>query len=321
MIVDKLGRKFRNLRVSLTAACNYACTYCVPEGEQLRKARYELDAVQLLKCINLIQDVTGVSKLRITGGEPLIASGFDEFLSCLQVEAFEDVSITTNGQILTRKLPLILDANIKRLNISLDTLDKDKFKLMARAGSLKSVLRGIEDSLLAGLKIKINMVPIRGENDDQILPLLDYCLDRGIELRFIELMKMGHLSQSGNFDQIRVSLGDILETISDKYEIEKADSEFDATAIRYEVKGRGFFGVIANDSVPFCQTCSRLRLSSSGYLHGCLSNTKRHSMRDLLDLPNAVALKSLQSRLTDVLSDKQERAFSGGATVMKFIGG
>jgi cyclic pyranopterin phosphate synthase len=154
------------------------------------------------------------------------------------------------------------------------------------------------------------------------MPLLDYCLERGYELRFIELMRMGHLASDSNaFLQQFVSLQQLLSLIGEHYEYLQADAPVDATAVRYEIPGQGHFGVIANESVPFCRTCSRLRLSSTGWLHGCLSSSNRHYVGDLLDKPRHQALPALQRLLVKALGDKQEVAFSGGATIMKIIGG
>ena len=125
MIVDKLGRRFRNLRVSLTAACNYACTYCVPDGKRLQPARNELPATALLKGVKLLQQAAGIDKLRITGGEPLVTPKFDEFLLGVMALPLADVSLTTNGQLLGRKREVIRESGIKRINVSLDTPQSD----------------------------------------------------------------------------------------------------------------------------------------------------------------------------------------------------
>jgi len=233
-----------------------------------------------------------------------------------------DISLTTNGQLLARKLPLLVAAGIRRINVSLDTLDADTFRSIARGGDLATVLDGMDQASAAGIKIKVNMVPLRGQNLDQVMPLLDYCLQRGYELRFIELMRMGHLAKDSNaFLQQFVSLQQLLSLIGEQHEYLQANAPVDATAVRYEVPGKGFFGVIANESVPFCRTCSRLRLSSTGWLHGCLSSSNRHYVGDLLDQPRHQALPALQGLLMKALADKQEVAFSGGATIMKIIGG
>ncbi|CAI8777847.1 GTP 3',8-cyclase MoaA [Pseudomonas soli] len=322
MIVDRQGRRFRNLRVSLTAACNYACTYCVPDGKRLVAAQDELTADALARGVAYLVEAAGVERLRITGGEPLVSPRLEAFLGAVAGLGLEDISLTTNGQLLARKLPLLRDAGIRRLNVSLDTLDATAFRRIARGGDLASVLAGMAQASDAGMAIKVNMVPMRGQNLDQVLPLLDYCLERGYELRFIELMRMGHLARDGNaFLQQFVGLEQLLALIGQSHAYEQAPRPLDATALRYSIPGKGHFGVIANESVPFCRSCSRLRLSSTGWLHGCLSSSNRHFVGDLLDKPRHQALPALQRLLVKALADKQEVAFSGDVMVMKVIGG
>ncbi|WP_369959091.1 GTP 3',8-cyclase MoaA [Pseudomonas benzenivorans] len=322
MIVDRQGRRFRNLRVSLTAACNYACTYCVPDGKRLVAAQDELSADAMVRGVAYLIEAAGIERLRVTGGEPLVSPKLETFLRGVGQLGLNDISLTSNGQLLSRKLPLLVECGIRRLNLSLDTLDAAAFRSIARGGDLATVLAGMDEARAAGLKIKVNMVPLRGQNLDQVLPLLDYCLERGFELRFIELMRMGHLARDGNgFLQQFVGMPELLAMIGERHGFTQADAPVDATALRYEIPGRGFFGVIANESVPFCRTCSRLRLSSTGWLHGCLSSSNRHYVGDLLDKPRHQALPALQRLLVKALGDKQDVAFSGGATVMKIIGG
>lgn len=322
MIVDRQGRRFRNLRVSLTAACNYACTYCVPDGKRLVAAQDELPADALARGVAYLIEAAGIERLRITGGEPLVSPRLDAFLAAVAKLDLDDISLTTNGQLLARKLPRLQAAGIRRLNVSLDTLDPHAFRRIARGGDLASVLAGMEQASAMGMQIKVNMVPMRGENLDQVLPLLDYCLERGFELRFIELMRMGHLARDHNaFLQQFVGLDQLLALIADKHGYVQVDAPLDATALRYQVPGKGHFGVIANESVPFCRTCSRLRLSSTGWLHGCLSSGNRHFVGDLLEKPRHQALPALQRLLVKALADKQDLAFSGDVMVMKVIGG
>ena len=322
MIVDRQGRRFRNLRISLTAACNYACTYCVPDGKRLVAAQDELSAEAMVRGVAYLIEAAGIERLRITGGEPLVSPKLEHFLRAASQLGLQDISLTTNGQLLARKLSLLLECGLKRINVSLDTLDPDDFKRIARGGDLPSVLQGLEEARAAGLKIKVNMVPLRGQNHEQVLPMLDYCLERGFELRFIELMRMGHLAREGaSFQQQFYGMPELLAAITERHEFVQAPAPLDATALRYEIPGRGFFGVIANESVPFCRTCSRLRLSSTGWLHGCLSSSNRHYVGDLLDKPRHQALPALQRLLVHALADKQDIAFAGGVTVMKIIGG
>ena len=322
MIVDRQGRRFRNLRISLTAACNYACTYCVPDGKRLVAAQDELSAEAMLRGVAYLIEAAGIERLRVTGCEPLVSPKLEAFLRGVSQLGLADISLTTNAQLLTRKLPLLLECGIRRLNVSLDTLDAAAFRSIARGGDLPTVLEGLQQAKAAGLKIKVNMVPLRGQNLDQVMPLLDYCLVNDFELRFIELMRMGHLARDGNtFQRQFVGMPELLAMIAERYAYSQATAPLDATALRYEIPGLGFFGVIANESVPFCRTCSRLRLSSTGWLHGCLSSSNRHYVGDLLDKPRHQALPALQGLLVKALGDKQDVAFSGGITVMKIIGG
>lgn len=322
MIVDRQGRRFRNLRISLTAACNYACTYCVPDGKRLVAAQDELSAESLAQGVAYLIEAAGIERLRITGGEPLVSPRLEPFLREVGRFGLQEISLTTNGQLLASKLPVLLEAGISRLNVSLDTLDPLGFRQIARGGDLESVLNGLRAAQQAGMQVKINMVPLRGQNLDQVLPMLDFCLERGFELRFIELMRMGHLARDGrSFQQQFVGLAELLELIAQHYEFIQTDAPVDATALRYEIDGHGVFGVIANESVPFCRTCSRLRLSSTGWLHGCLSSSNRHYIGDLVNRPRHEALPAMQRLLVTALADKQELVFAGGVTVMKMIGG
>ena len=321
MIIDPLGRRFKNLRVSLTAACNYACTYCVPDGKKLQALSAELSEDELIYAVQLLIDAGGVDKLRITGGEPLISKKFDALLGSLRDLSLKDIAITTNGQFLKKKLPVILDAQVSRINVSLDTLDASAFRSIARSGDLATVLEGIEEALAANLKVKVNCVPIRTSNIDQLLPILEYCLDRNIELRYIELMNMGHLKHNQLYEQEFIGMDEILDKIGRKYEYYKIDAPIDSTSLRFEIPDYGRFGIIANESEPFCRTCTRLRLSSNGQIFGCLSNSKAFSIRQLLDKPYPIAITELQSILKSAMQLKQRLAFTGETTVMKFIGG
>ncbi len=321
MIVDAHGRRFRNLRISLTAACNYACTYCVPDGKRLLPAAQELNAQQMLRAVELLMDSAGIEKLRITGGEPLLSPKFDEFLPAVMQLGLQDVSVTTNGQLVPRKLDIIRESGLKRINISLDTLDAEAFRSIARSGDLATVQAGINQLLELGIRIKINMVPMRHQNTSQILPLLRYCLERDIELRFIELMNMGHLKTGNAYHNQFFGMDEILELIGESFEFERTDAPFDSTSVRFKIPGQGYFGVIANESEPFCSSCTRLRLSSNGHIYGCLSNAASHDINNLLELDADAARAGMQRVLGLALADKQDLSFRGEVTVMKFIGG
>lgn len=322
MISDRHGRTFRNLRISLTAACNYACTYCVPDGKRLMPARAELEADEVLRAVDLLIATAGIDKIRLTGGEPLLSPKFDDVLLGLADRPLNDVSLTTNGQLLPRKADVVLRSGLRRINVSLDTLNPERFRAIARSGDLATVLHGIDLMLQAGLKVKLNMVPMRTANADQILPMLDYALERGIELRYIELMKMGHLQHDPRFERDFIGMDEILELIGERYQFSRTDAPFDSTAVRFDVDGAGVFGIIANETEPFCASCTRLRLSSNGHLFGCLSSARSHDIRPLLGLEDLEAAGTeLAKVLGSALADKQPLHFTGEVTVMKFIGG
>ena len=232
-----------------------------------------------------------------------------------------DVSLTTNAQLLPRYAQEIIDSGMRRINVSLDTLDRERFRDISRSGDLNTVLHGIELMQAGGLRVKINMVPMKHVNDDQILPLLEYSLERKIELRFIELMNMGHLQASPSYVREFFSMEEILDRIASRYTFSRTDAPFDSTAVRYDIAGKGVFGVIANESEPFCRNCTRLRLSSNGALYGCLSSARSSNIRDLLALPDDQAKAALHKVLLGALADKQSENFQGEVTVMKFIGG
>ena len=164
MIVDRQGRRFRNLRISLTSACNYACTYCVPNGKRLVAAQDELSAEAMARGVAYLMEAAGIERLRITGGEPLVSPKLEAFMGAVGRMGLDDISLTTNGQLLARKLPLLVEAGIRRINVSLDTLDATAFRSIARGGDLATVLDGMQQARSAGLKIKVNMVPLRGQN-------------------------------------------------------------------------------------------------------------------------------------------------------------
>jgi cyclic pyranopterin phosphate synthase len=152
------------------------------------KAQHELSAEEMLRAVGLLKQAAGIEKIRLTGGDPLVTPKFDSFLPGVMDLGMKDVSLTTNGQLLLAKKDIIAESGLQRINISLDTLNALKFRHIARGGDLETVLKGVESMVDLGLRIKINMVPMRSQNFHDILPMLDYCLDRGIELRFIELM-------------------------------------------------------------------------------------------------------------------------------------
>ena len=318
-LIDAQGRQFKSLRLSLTAACNFTCGYCVPEGTTLRPSPNALDGESLIRLVRLLDRVLGLEKIRLTGGEPLIAPNLKAVL-----EGLSDIkiptSITTNGQFLAKHAQALHDAGVNAVNVSLDALDSGAFDAMAGGGDVESVLAGIEASLALGQRIKMNTVPMRSKNIDQLAPLFDYCATRGIELRFIELMRMGHLSDRSLFEKEFVSEAEIVEILGVFGEAQELPRKAHSTSRSYQ-NPRGRFGFIANESAPFCGDCDRLRLTSDGQLFGCISSALSQDIRPALAMEEPEALAFLQEQLGLALRVKQPVRFSGEQTIMQIIGG
>ena len=321
MKTDYQGRRFQSLRLSLTAACNLACSYCVPTGMRLSATNREMSSDEMIKSVRLLCRQLGIQKVRLTGGEPLISAKLDRVLPELNQLGLDDISLTTNGQLLEKKAAFLKDNGINRINVSLDTLDEKKFRTLTRGGELQKTLAGIEAAIKVGLKIKVNMIPILNSNDDEVVRVLEYCLERGIELRYIELMRMGHLAKHEKFVEEFVSLNRLLEMIGAKYVVQEIGLNMGSTSRRYQVEGGGTFGVIANESAPFCGSCNRLRLTAEGDIYGCLSSSQKFPIRHLIDMPPEQAEDKLSTLLTAALATKQNVSFFGSTTQMMTVGG
>lgn len=321
MIQDSSRRQFKALRVSLTTACNLACAYCVPEGEQLKCERHELTATEMVNIIEMLVDHLGITKIRLTGGEPLISNKLMTLLPLLKPLNIKDLSLTTNGQILAEKALFLKENGMERINVSLDTLDPGVFDRLTRGGSLQKTLEGIKVARSVGLKIKVNMIPIRGVNENEIVTMLDYCLENDIELRYIELMRMGHLLNSELYQKKLIPLSVLLSSILEKYQFSRGRGAVSSTATRFDIKNKGHFGTIANDSEPFCGSCDRLRLTSEGNLSGCISSTRSFPIKNLLFEPEKVKKTKLDFILKNALATKRAVSFDGTGELMKTVGG
>ena len=322
-ICDKFGRSFTSLRISLTSACNLGCNYCVPNDYKLQRMPDELTPEQFIEAIDLLDAVLDLQEIRITGGEPLLARSFDHVLLALWQFQGKDISLTTNALLVPAKLEAIKASPINRLNISLDSLEPFVYQQICRGDKLQVVLEAIELLLAAGYPLKINMVPMRRLNFEDILPMLEFCLERGIELRYIELMQMGHLfANQQDFAADFIGLEEILGLISKKFVVRRLLRPAHSTSEKFAIAGfKTGFGVISNYSAPFCGDCNRLRLSSNGRLFGCISNSKNEDIRDILQLPSQERQQAILPLLEASLAHKQAVRFRGEDTVMKYIGG
>ena len=284
MLADSYKRPVKDLRISVTDRCNFRCTYCMPQDEYEWINKKEiLTFEEITRLANLFVGL-GVEKIRLTGGEPLVRKDLDHLVARLStIPGLEDLCLTTNGSLLAEQIEALKAAGLKRVNVSIDTLDNEKFKRMTKRGDLAKVLEGIFAAKKHGLKpIKLNAVVERGVNDDDIIPLVEFCREHGFAMRFIEYMDVGN-ANSWTSDKL-VSKKEILEAIGARYPLrEIGRDQGSAPSVDYEfVDGNGDIGVIASVTEPFCASCTRARLTADGKIVTCLFSQGGHDVKKLL---------------------------------------
>jgi cyclic pyranopterin phosphate synthase len=284
MLKDKFGREIRDFRISVTDRCNFSCVYCNSAGAKDYLARGELLSWDEFLRLSRILVGLGIRKVRVTGGEPLLRPGVVDFISRLrQIQGLEDVAITTNGYLLPELAGALAAAGSPRVTVSLDSLDAAKFTRMTRdPRSLEKVMAGIDAALEAGLQpVKVNIVLVRGFNDDEIVDFARLARKRNIILRFIEFMPLD--ADHSWKRELVVSAGEILAAIAPVFPLVEAPRHSPSeTALRYRfADGQGEIGIIAPVSIPFCRQCSRLRLTADGKLRTCLFSMEEHDVRHL----------------------------------------
>jgi cyclic pyranopterin phosphate synthase len=320
-LVDSFGRTIRDLRISVTDRCNFRCTYCMPEEGMTWIPRDEvLTYEELERVARLFVERYGITGIRLTGGEPTVRAHLQRLVAMLAALGI-DVAMTTNGATLRLLAEPLREAGLRRVNISLDTLDRDKFVQMTRRDNLAQVLDGIDAALEAGFDpVKINAVVERGVNDDEIVDLATFGRERGVEVRFIEFMP---LDASGSWAHSSVvSQDEIVGTISAVYPLEQVPARGAAPADRWRyVDGRGTVGVIPTVTKPFCGDCDRVRLTADGQFRTCLFSTEESDLRDALRrgasddelaavIENAVAAKWAGHRINEVNFIRPARSMS-----------
>ena len=283
-LVDSWGRPHNNLRISVTDRCNIRCVYCMPEDVRFLP-RAELLTFEEIERVTRVAVPLGIDKVRLTGGEPLVRRDLPKLVEKLvAIPGLEDVGLTTNGILLAPVVEALRDAGLRRINVSLDTLDPARFKRLTRRPGLEQVIEGILAAKRAGFDpVKINAVAIRGETEEDVVPLAEFAREHRLELRFIEYMPLdaGHLWEREKV----LFAADIIDMIALGVGALSPASNPDprAPAIDYEyADGGGKVGFIASVSRPFCMSCNRLRLTSDGKLRNCLFSLEESDVRRLL---------------------------------------
>jgi cyclic pyranopterin phosphate synthase len=284
-LIDRFNRVHDNLRISVTDRCNIRCFYCMPDEPIQFTAREEILSFEEIEHFVRVAATLGVNKLRLTGGEPLVRRDLPKLIEKLSlVPGIKDIALTTNAVLLEQHAQALYDSGLRRLNIHLDTLDRQRFKQITRRDDLPRVLAGIDAAVRVGFtKIKINVVAVKNLIEPDIIPMALYCRERGFEPRFIEFMP---LDAQSLWDRRKVLLADdiaamIGKEISPLIAVPDPDPRAPSTDFAY-ADGKGLVGFISSVSKPFCLNCNRIRLTSDGKLRYCLFAIDETDVKDLL---------------------------------------
>ena len=287
-LIDRYGRIVRDLRISVTDRCNFRCTYCMPEEGLNWLDRAEvLTFEEIERVARICVERFGVESLRLTGGEPTVRAHLPQLIERLAALRLQDgrkpdIALTTNGATLRNIATELRESGLDRINVSLDSLQRERFLAMTRRDELDNVLAGINEAVATGFdKVKVNTVVERGTNDDEILPLATFGRDLGVEVRFIEFMP---LDATNEWERQKVVTQDeIVAVISEVYPLEQIPARGAAPADRWRyLDGRGTVGVIPSVSQPFCGDCDRVRITSDGQFRTCLFATNEFDLRAIM---------------------------------------
>ncbi len=282
-LIDRFNRNLNYLRISITDRCNLKCLYCVPRDLIPKLPHHEVLSYEEILRIVRVSIGLGTSKVRVTGGEPLVRKGVYHFLKQLAgIEGLLDISLTTNGVLLKDNIHKIKSAGIKRLNISLDTLNREKYKQITGYDFFDQVWEGIELAQRMGFyPIKINVVPVKGINDDELVDIAKLSMTHPFHIRFIEYMPMGSSHMDIDRHLLAPEIKKHIEQLGELVPVDR--STYDGPAERFKFEsGRGEIGFIRPISRHFCQTCNRLRLTASGQLRPCLMHDKQEDLKSII---------------------------------------
>lgn len=290
-LIDPFQRQVDYLRVSVTDRCDFRCVYCMSEDMSFLPKRDLLTLEELDRMCSTFIDL-GVKKLRITGGEPLVRRGIMTFFNAmgrhLESGALQELTLTTNGSQLPRFAKDLYAAGVRRVNISLDTIDESKFSEITRWGRLPQVLKGIDAAQNAGMRVKINAVALKGFNEDELITLAEWCASRDMDMTWIEVMPMGDMGEEDRLDQYW-PLKDLRARLAEHYTLTDLTERSGGPAryVRLEETGQKI-GFITPLTHNFCESCNRVRLTCTGQLYMCLGQEDMADLRgDLRDNPDS----------------------------------
>ncbi len=281
---DPHGRHIRKLRVQLTDACNFRCFYCMPHGTRFQPADKLLSPSEIGDiCADLA--AMGVEEIRVTGGEPTVRPEFAAIMERLARTAWKKFGLTTNGFLLADKLPLLKDLGCGHINISLDSLREERFRSITGSPHFRKVIAAILRAKAMGFEVKVNAIVFRGLNDAELPAFLDFSAEHGVEVRFLELMRVG--PAMGDHAAQFIPAAEMIEGLRKVADLIPVASSVDSTSFGFRTARGARIGFIASESQPFCGACSRLRLSATGKLRSCLFSDTGVELRgrDRLDYP------------------------------------
>lgn len=284
-ILDPFGRPITYLRVSVTDRCDFRCVYCMAENMTFLP-KSELMTLEETETLCRRFMAVGTRKIRLTGGEPLVRRNIISLIRNLGAEVkkgnLDELTITTNGSQLYKMADMLYDAGVRRLNVSVDTLDPDKFREITRWGDLAQVLEGIRAAQAAGLKIKLNTVALKGTNEDELGDMLAWCGDHGIDMTIIEVMPMGDIGGEDRLDQY-LPLSMVRTTLSRRFTLQEIPYRTGGPARYVRIAETGQrLGFITPLTHNFCESCNRVRLTCTGMLYMCLGQDDSANLRDAL---------------------------------------
>ncbi len=321
-LLDGMGRRVDYLRMSVTDRCDFRCVYCMAEEMTFLPRQQILGLEEIARLARLFVS-QGVKKIRLTGGEPLVRRGIVDL--CREIAALpglKELVMTTNGSQLVKLAQPLADAGVRRLNISLDSLDADKFRAITRTGNLNQVLAGIDAARVAGFaSIKLNVVVMKGRNADEVPDLVDYAVERGLDISFIEEMPLGHVGRSRG--EAFCSSDEVRQLIGQRYNLFDSTENTGGPARYARIEGHpdSRIGFISPHSHNFCDTCNRVRMTAEGRLLLCLGHENSIDMRALVrrhPTTDEPLLKALQSALQRKPA-RHEFASNGDVQVLRFM--
>ncbi|MDZ4725575.1 MAG: GTP 3',8-cyclase MoaA [Leptospira sp.] len=313
--MNEITRKFEVLRISILSHCNFACVYCAPKNKfksDVDTNHYHFLTPEVLETkVKLLIPHIQIKEVHLTGGEPTLHKDLFQLIQTLIKLGINDIALTSNGFFEENLLFKMKEAGLKRINFSMDSFSQSNFeRLSDRKFIISDLLLRIEKAKQLGLEVKINCTVLNGYNEHEILPILQWSGERKIPIRFLEFMKMGPLQNSHH--EYFFSASDIRSIISTKFQFGPIPTDSNSTANYFKTSEGYIFGMIANHTEPFCDSCNRLRMDSYGKIYGCLSD------QTSFDLPNEK--NDVEQVLNNAMKTKKNY-FTGSELSMKYIGG